>query len=188
MMRKQLAYALPLGIAAVIIGVQSDIDNYFVANHFGAAAYAIYAIGCFQLPIIGIISDSVGSVMIPRVSYLQKFGRRQEIIELTAKMMRKLSAAYFPLYVFFLVLGREFITFTVYFDQYLVQLSDICYQSYPCSSCHFYERLRPVMRAYAEHRYFLLKARVALLVVLIFALWFGHSRLEWWERSRWRSV
>lgn len=175
MMRKQLAYALPLGIAAVIIGVQSDIDNYFVANQFGAAAYAIYAIGCFQLPIIGIISDSVGSVMIPRVSYLQKFGRRQEIIHLTAKMMRKLSAAYFPLYVFLLVFGREFITFLFtaqYLDSYpifainltLVPLAILT------SSCD------PVMRAYAEHRYFLLKARVTLLSILILGLWLGTKR------------
>src|SRR5262249_31693850 len=91
-MRRQLAYALPLGVAGVIIGLQSDIDNYFVANRFGAAAYAVYAIGCFQLPLIAIISDSVGSVMIPRVSYLQKFNRRREIVEVTAKVMRELSA------------------------------------------------------------------------------------------------
>jgi O-antigen/teichoic acid export membrane protein/GT2 family glycosyltransferase/2-polyprenyl-3-methyl-5-hydroxy-6-metoxy-1,4-benzoquinol methylase len=172
MMREQLAYALPLGIAAVIIGVQSDIDNYFVANQFGTAAYAIYAIGCFQLPIIGIISDSVGSVMIPRVSYLQKFGRRQEIIELTAKMMRKLSAAYFPLYVFLIILGREFIT-TLFTSQYL--------SSYPIFAINITliplailtSGSDPVMRAYPEHRYFLLKARVTLLVILILALWFG---------------
>ncbi|MGA9771355.1 MAG: glycosyltransferase [Blastocatellia bacterium] len=172
MMRKQLAYALPLGIAAVIIGVQSDIDNYFVANQFGAAAYAIYAIGCFQLPIIGIISDSVGSVMIPRVSYLQKFDRRREIIELTARMMRKLSAAYFPLYVFLIILGREFIT-TLFTSQYL--------SSYPIFAINITliplailtSGSDPVMRAYPEHRYFLLKARVTLLAVLILALWLG---------------
>ncbi len=175
MMRKQLAYALPLGIAAVIIGMQSDIDNYFVANHFGAAAYAIYAIGCFQLPIIGIISDSVGSVMIPRVSYLQKFGRRREIIELTAKMMRKLSAAYFPLYVFFLVLGREFITF-LFTDQYLASYPIFAINLTLVPLAILTSGCDPIMRAYAEHRYFLLKARVALLTVLIIALWLGTSR------------
>jgi glycosyltransferase involved in cell wall biosynthesis/2-polyprenyl-3-methyl-5-hydroxy-6-metoxy-1,4-benzoquinol methylase len=172
MMRKQLAYALPLGIAAVIAGMQSDIDNYFVANQFGPAAYAIYAIGCFQLPIIGIISDSVGSVMIPRVSYLQKFGRRQEIINLTAKMMRKLAAAYFPLYVFLIILGREFIT-TLFTSQYL--------SSYPIFAINITliplailtSGSDPVMRAYPEHRYFLLKTRVILLIVLILALSFG---------------
>lgn len=172
MMRKQLAYALPLGIAAVIIGLQSDIDNYFVANQFGAAAYAVYAIGCFQLPIISIIGDSVGSVMIPRVSYLQKFGRHREIIELTARMMRKLSAAYFPLYVFLVIFGREFIT-TLFTSQYL--------SSYPIFAINITliplailtSGSDPVMRAYPEHRYFLLKARVILLVTLILALWFG---------------
>jgi O-antigen/teichoic acid export membrane protein/GT2 family glycosyltransferase/2-polyprenyl-3-methyl-5-hydroxy-6-metoxy-1,4-benzoquinol methylase len=170
MMRKQLAYALPLGIAAVIIGVQSDIDNYFVANQFGAAAYAIYAIGCFQLPIIGIISDSVGSVMIPRVSYLQKFDRGREIIELTAKMMRKLSAAYFPLYVFIVIFGREFIT-VLFTSQYLASYPIFAINLTLIPLAILTSASDPVMRAYAEHRYFLLKARVALLVILITGLW-----------------
>jgi glycosyltransferase involved in cell wall biosynthesis len=174
-LRKQLAYALPLGVAAVIIGVQTDIDNYFVANRFGAAAYAIYAIGCFQLPLIGIISDSIGSVMIPRVSYLQKFNRRHEIIEITARVMRELSAIYFPIYAFMLIMGRDFLTL-LFTEQYLA--------SYPIFAINITliplaivtSACDPVMRAYAEHRYFLLKTRVLLLTLLIGALWFvtGH--------------
>jgi O-antigen/teichoic acid export membrane protein/GT2 family glycosyltransferase len=169
-MRSQLAYALPLGVAAVIIGLQSDIDNYFVANRFGAAAYAIYAIGCFQLPLIAIISDSIGSVMIPRVSYLQKFNRHHEIIEVTARVMRELSALYFPIYAFLLIMGRDFLTL-LFTEQYLASYPIFAINITLIPLAIITSACDPVMRAYAEHRFFLLKARVLLLMLLIGALW-----------------
>ena len=170
MMRRQLAYALPLGGAAVIIGLQSDIDNYFVANRFGAAAYAIYAIGCFQLPLIAIISDSIGSVMIPRVSYLQKFNRHREILDVTAKVMRELSALYFPIYAFLLIMGREFLSL-LFTEQYLASYPIFAINITLIPLAIITSACDPVMRAYAEHRFFLLKARVLLLTLLIVALW-----------------
>ena len=174
-MREQLAYALPLGAAAVIIGVQSDIHNYFVANQFDAAAFAVYAIGCFQLPFISIISESVGSVMIPRVSYLQKYDRRRDIIALTAKMMRKLSAIYLPMYVLLLVVGREFIT-VLFTSQYVAAYPIFAINLTLIPLAIFTSSSDPVIRAYAEHRYFLLRARVVLLALLVAALWYGTSR------------
>ncbi|MEN3334108.1 MAG: hypothetical protein V7641_3473 [Blastocatellia bacterium] len=174
MMRRQLAYALPLGVAAVIIGLQSDIDNYFVANRFGAAAYAIYAIGCFQLPLIAIISDSMGSVMIPRVSYLQKFNRHREIIEVTARVMRELSILYFPIYAFLLIMGRDFLSL-LFTEQYLASYPIFAINITLIPLAIITSACDPVMRAYAEHRFILLKARVLLLVLLIGALWFVTS-------------
>jgi glycosyltransferase involved in cell wall biosynthesis/O-antigen/teichoic acid export membrane protein/2-polyprenyl-3-methyl-5-hydroxy-6-metoxy-1,4-benzoquinol methylase len=174
-MREQLAYALPLGVAAVIIGVKSDIHSYFVANQFDAATFAVYAIGCFQLPFISIISESVGSVMIPRVSYLQKYNRQREIIDLTAKMMRKLSAIYLPLYILLLLVGREFIT-VLFTPQYLASYPIFAINLTLIPLAIFTSASDPVIRAYAEHRYFLLRARVVLLVLLVAALWYGTSR------------
>jgi O-antigen/teichoic acid export membrane protein len=169
-MRQQLSYAIPLGIAGVMYTVQLDLHNYFVANHFDAATFAIYAIGCFQLPFVGILNESLASVMIPRVSFLQKHGRRREIIELTARVMRKLAAVYFPLYVFLLLIGREFITL-LFTDRYLASLPIflINLTLLPVSIL----LLDPIMRAYAEQRYFLLKLHIALIVLLVLSLWFA---------------
>src|SRR6267142_5787620 len=89
--RTQLAYALPIGFAAILSIVLYDLHNYFVSYRFGPAAFALYAVGCFSLPLVGIIGESVGPVMIPRVSKLQKEGKTQEIVYVTAAAMRKLS-------------------------------------------------------------------------------------------------
>src|SRR5207253_1466643 len=109
-MRAQLGYSLPLGAAAILSMAQLDLHNYFVARSFDAATFAIYAVGCFQLPFLQIVAESVGGVMIPAVGRLQLEGERREIVELLARMVRMLAALYFPLYACLLVVGREFVT------------------------------------------------------------------------------
>ena len=175
MVRTQTSYALPIGLASVLFQVQMDLHNYFVSHEFSAAEFAIYAVGCFNLPLISILSESVGSVTIPHVSYLQKHGRRREIVELIARMLRKLAAVYLPVYVFLLIMGREFIT-VLFTSQYESswQIFAINLTMIPlgliASACD------PVIRAYAEHRYFMMKVRVAIIAVLSVALWFGTRR------------
>ncbi|HYP26974.1 MAG TPA: oligosaccharide flippase family protein [Blastocatellia bacterium] len=174
-MRSQLSYAVPLGLAGVLFSVQLDLHNYFVANRFDAATYAVYAIGCFQLPLIGILSESICSVMIPRVSLLQKQDRRREIIELTARIMRKLAAIYFPLYAFLLVTGREFIVL-LFTENYLASwpIFAVNLTLLPLSILV----LDPILRAYAEQRYFLLRLRVGLIALLVVALWLASTYLS----------
>ena len=175
MIRIQTAYALPLGVAGVLFQVQADLHNYFVSYRFSTAEFAVYAVGCFNLPLIGMLSESAGSVTIPRVSYLQKNGHHHQIVGLIARMSRKLAAVYFPIYFFLLVMCREFITvlFTTRYESswpiFAINLTMIPLGLLACS-CD------PVLRAYAEHRFFLMKVRVGVIFMLSVALWFGTSR------------
>src|SRR5882724_4255412 len=102
-LRRQLIYILPFGFAAVLLRFQSDLHSYFVSHRFSPADFAVYSVGCFNLPLLSILSSSVGAVMIPRVSHLQALGQRREIIELATRMMRKMAVIYFPLYFFLLI-------------------------------------------------------------------------------------
>lgn len=173
MMRRQLAYALPLGLYGLLWTFQVDLHNYFVSHQFGAAAFALYAMGCFDLPLIGILGESVGAVMIPRVSELQKEGDARAIMLVTARAMRKLAAAYFPIYAFLMVIGREFITL-LFTAQYL--------GSWPIFAVNItlipfnILTLDPLTRAYGEHRFYLLRVRAVMLVAQTAALWFVIGR------------
>ena len=169
-MRMQLGYALPIGLSALLYAVLSDLHNYFVSHRFGEAAFALYSIGCFSLPLVGIIMESIGAVMIPRVSQLQSQGDTRGIVLVTAGAMRKAAAIYFPLYALLLVTGRELIAF-LFTEQYL--------GSWPIFAINLTTLpflilvSDPIIRAYAEHRFFLLKVRAAAVFVLFAALWFG---------------
>jgi len=170
-MRNQLAYALPFGLASVIFRTLGELDNYFVSHRFGPAVYAIYAVGCFELPLLGLLSESISSVTIPRVSELQSVGDRDRIVYLIFSMIRKLSMIMLPIYAFLLVMGRDFITilFTAQYVSawpiFAINLTLIPLMIITCA----YD---PVMRAYAEHRYFLLKLRCALVALFSISLWF----------------
>lgn len=174
-MRTQLSYALPFGLAAVMFRLQTDLHNYYVSQRFGAAAYALYSIGCFNLPLIGILAYSVGAVMIPRVNHLQKQGERREIIALVTRMMRKLAAIYFPIYVVLLITGREFITL-FFTKQYLASWPVFVINLTMIPIGIISSANDAVMRAHAEHRYFLIKVRLALIGMLCVGLWFGTAQ------------
>jgi len=172
LLRRQLAYALPFGFASVLFRAQLELDNYFVAYNYGPMLYAIYAVGCFELPMLGLLSDAIASVTIPRVSYLQKQGDTREIAELVARMMRKLAAVLLPLCAFLWVAGREFLT-VLFTAQYLPSWPIFAINLVLIPLAIITSAYDPVLRAYAEHRYFLLKLRCVLLVLFATSLWFG---------------
>lgn len=171
--RMQLSYAMPFGFAGLLFTLQTDLPNYFVSNQFEAATYAIYAIGCFNIPLVGILSESVGAVMIPQVSLLQKHGNHREILALAARVARKLALIYLPLYGFLIVMGREFLT-TLFTAQYAASWPIFAINLTLLPLSIFVSD--PIMRAYAEHRQFLPKLYAALVVLLAVALWIGTSR------------
>lgn len=173
MMRTQIAYAMPLGFAGLLYTVQTDLHNYFVSHRFSAAEFAIYSVGCLELPLVALLRESINSVMIPRVSLLQKEGETREIILLTARVMRKLAAFFFPVYAFFIVAGRDFIAF-LFTPAYLSSWPIFALNLTILPFCII--ALDPVMRAYSEHRYFLLKMRVVTFFVLVAGLWVGVAR------------
>jgi len=173
LMRSQLSYAVPLGLAGILYAVQTDLHSYFVSNRLGAVAYAIYGVGTVQLPLMGMLQEATNAVMIPRVSALQQQNDTREIIQLMARAMRKLAAVYFPVYVLLVVVAHEFIgvLFTrrylasvpVFVINLTLLLLGILLQD-------------PLIRAYVEQRFFFIRLRVVLCVLLTAALWFGTTR------------
>jgi len=174
-MRNQLAYALPFGVASVIFRALGELDNYFVSHKFGSAVYAIYAVGCFELPLLALLSESISSVTIPRVSQLQNEGDLAGIVDLIFTMVRKLSALVLPVYIFLIVMGRDLLTilFTVQYAVawriFAINLTLVPLMIITCA----YD---PVMRAHADQRYFLLRLRCYLVVLFVTVLGFAVGR------------
>jgi O-antigen/teichoic acid export membrane protein len=172
-LRMQLSYALPFGVAGLLFTLQTDLPNYFVSNKFDPATFAIYAIGCFNIPLVGMLSESVGAVMIPQVSLLEKQGDHREILALASRVARKLALVYLPLYGFLIVMGHEFLT-VLFTRQYAASWPIFAINLTMLPLSIFVSD--PIMRAYAEQRHFLPKLYAALVVLLFAALWLGTSR------------
>ncbi|HKZ78486.1 MAG TPA: oligosaccharide flippase family protein [Pyrinomonadaceae bacterium] len=175
MMRRQLVYAAPLGVASILLQMQTTLDNYFVSNLYGADSYAIYAVGCFQLPLVIIITEAIGLTTLPRVTQLQAQGKTREVLELFFNVVRKQSLIYLPLYLFLLLVGKDFIIL-LFTERYAASWPIFAVNLTLIPLAIVASATDPVMRAYSEHRYFLLRIRAVLVVLLIVGLWFATRR------------
>ena len=168
--KAQLGNALPFGLGGLAYVVQSDMHNYFVSHYVDPATFAIYAIGCFQLPMLTLLVDSVGSVLIPEIARLQVEGDRRSILLLWASAVRKIAFFFVPTCAFLLVMRYEFIT-ALFTDRYA--------EAVPIFTINMVVVLLNIMlssavlRAFDECKYFSVKLHLALIPVMWAALYVG---------------
>lgn len=167
---EQAKYAIPFGLTSILWAAQNDIHNYFVVYKFSDVDFAIYSYGCFQLPLIGMLSESVSSVLIPRMNTLQQSGDRDEMIRLTARAMQKLALIYFPIYVFLMITAGTFVT-TLFTHQYersvpifMINLTILPFGVLITD---------PIVRSYKELGRVFLLTRILVLTLLISLLYFS---------------
>ena len=172
---EQFAYALPLGLAGLLWTLQNDIHTYFVGYRFSEADFAIYVYGCFQLPLIVMLSESINSVLIPRMSELEAQNEKREMIRLTVRAMQKLALFYFPLYVFLMITAQTFIItfFTRNYEAsipiFLINLTILPFSILITD---------PIFRAYKQLGRILFVTRVFIVLALVAALYFGINYLD----------
>ena len=160
---RQLAYALPLGAAFLLIIPQQQFHQYAVAAHVTPALFALYSVGCFQLPIVEILYTPVSEVL--QIGLGEEGARddpRKGLL-LFHEAIARLSFAFLPSCVFLFLCARTLIVF-VFTEQYeaaapifRLSLITILASSLP---------LDGVMRARAQNR-FLLALSILKLIATV---------------------
>jgi O-antigen/teichoic acid export membrane protein len=163
-------YALPFGISSLVWVLQIDIHNYFVSSRFTSAEFAIYNVGCFQLPLIVIIAESVTSFLIPKMSELQLQDKKREMIEITARAMQKLAFFYFPTFIFLMIVSHTFIT-TLYTEKFSASVP-IFMVNLLLLPVYIWVT-DPIARAYKEIGRFLFIYRLIFFIFIVLTLWFA---------------
>ncbi|HEX8266126.1 MAG TPA: oligosaccharide flippase family protein [Pyrinomonadaceae bacterium] len=180
LLKRQFAYTLPFGLSGWLNTGQTDAHNYFVSRRFTPADFAIYSVGGFELPLVGILAESISSVLIPLMSRLSASEDKREIVETSARVTRKLALIYFPLYAFLFITADAFITtlFTANY-QSSVPIFRLNLTLLPFAVLV----LDPITRAYKEIGYFLLRLRLALFALMMPALWYATTNFGLLETS-----
>lgn len=106
-MREQLAFAVPLGLSAVIGTVILNLDKFVVSALTTRADFAIYVNGAIQVPLVGIVAASVTSVLLPEMVVNDKEGRRGDSIPLWHLAFQRIGSALIPLATFLFVFAPE---------------------------------------------------------------------------------
>ena len=115
--RDQLSYAVPLGLATIVLLVFAQTDKYVITHFLGREVFAVYTVGAMQLPLVDILRNSVMNVVFPLMAEYQKAEKWGDILELWRRATVKIAVLFFPVFVFLEVSARPFITI-LFTDEY----------------------------------------------------------------------
>jgi O-antigen/teichoic acid export membrane protein len=167
--RRQAVFSVPLGLASLLGTVSQSLDQVLVAAFCSTAAFAVYVNGAMEIPLIGMVTGSVTSVLIVDYARFYKEGRIQDIIDLVHRAMVKCALILIPVMGFLLCIAPE--------------LMRVLYgKSYEGSATFFrvYLLLLPVrilsfgaiLTATGNSQYILIQTGLALVTQLI-TCWYG---------------
>jgi O-antigen/teichoic acid export membrane protein len=96
LLRRQVAYSLPFGLAFLLIVPQQQFHQYAVSAAVGAAAFAVYSVGTFQLPVVDVLYGPVSELL--QIGLADPEGARPRGgLRLFHEAVLQLSFAFLPL-------------------------------------------------------------------------------------------
>jgi O-antigen/teichoic acid export membrane protein len=168
-LRKQLRYAIPFGLAIIVGILQTNFHQYSVSHYFDAATFAIYSVGCLQIPIVDFIMTPATSVMMVRMSELRGQGRSDGLLGMWHDMSRKLALMFVPL-VALVLLNAHALFVLLYTDAYLRSVPifmiwsvAILFTTLPTDA---------VLRVFAQTRFLLVLNIISLALIAFSIRWF----------------
>jgi O-antigen/teichoic acid export membrane protein len=168
--KAQIGNALPYGLGVFAQNAQADLHNFMVSRYFPPAGFALYSVGLFQLPLLGMLTTSFGGALIPEISQLAAAGERRAIIPIWLNAVRKLALVVVPSFALMFVLRYEIIT---------LLFTSAYREAAPLFGIFLLTALLPMtlngslIRAYEEFKFFRIKLHLALLPMTFGALYAG---------------
>jgi O-antigen/teichoic acid export membrane protein len=169
LLRAQLAYTLPFQAGAVLDVLHSSAHQYAVSTRVDAATFAIYAVGCLQLPAVDLVAGPACNMMMVRMGERRRDGRVDGALPIWRDTTRRLALFLFPLVGSVLVAARELIVL-LYTKTYLASVP--VFMLWSLMMLFAVVQTDGVLRAYAATRYLLWLHVMGLVIVLGSVGWF----------------
>lgn len=116
-MYEMLRYSVPLGFASTLGMMTMQLHSLIVAALCSPEEFAIYINGAIEIPIIGIVTGSITTVIFAEMSTECAKGNKAEALLLFQKASIKSACILFPTLIFFLIVAEPFILF-MYTEEY----------------------------------------------------------------------
>lgn len=169
---RHLSYALPFGLAGFIEVLQLNLHLYAVSWHFDVATFAIYAVGCLQVPLIDILMTSTSNVMMINMRQKLLQQNHEAALQIWLDAVKKISLILFPL-VTLLLLTAPALIVVLFGESYRASVP--VFMVWAASSVLVCIMTDGVLRVFAENRFLIIQnlIRLAIIALLI------QSFLEW---------
>jgi len=174
LLKNQLGYAVPFGTAVVFEILNTNYHQYAVSHLFDAAQFAIYSVGCMQIPLVDFLASPLASVLMVRMSETIHQGKSQQLIPIWHDAVRKLSFFFFPLVAWLLLISHELII-TLYKENF--EASVPIFMVWTTTILLAVFQSDSVLRVYAQTR-FLLALKILALTTNVCAIGFAISHFH----------
>lgn len=108
--KEQFVYSFPVGLTRGFGMFRLQLDRLLIAGMYSAEQYAVYAVGAVELPLVGVLTSSVSSVLLPETTRLNEQGREAEAVDIWRRAGEKSALLVFPITVFFYFMAPEVMT------------------------------------------------------------------------------
>jgi O-antigen/teichoic acid export membrane protein len=109
LMREMLKYSVPLGLATMLGTMTLQLASVIVSSMCTPEEFAIYSVGAVEIPLIGIVTGSITTVVLADMSRLVQEGNKAEALRLFQMAALRSAAVLLPAMVFFLIAAEPFI-------------------------------------------------------------------------------
>ena len=174
--RSQWVYTLPFALAVGIEVVQGNVHHYVVASRFDPATFAIYAVGCLQIPLVDVMATSAANVMMVKMAENGFDTRGSAALALWHDTMSRLAMVIVPLTIFLLIMARDIIV-TLFTASYLASVP--IFMLWTLTIVSFVPCIDAMLRVHAQTRFLFGLNLLRLALVLGLTTWF----LSWYGLS-----
>ena len=165
LLREQLRYSLPFGLAVLVATLQANFHHLVVSHSFDAATFAIFAVGCLQIPLIDFIATPMADVMMVKMTEARRVGDLARAKAIWHQAMSDLALLLVPLVGLLLVIADDFILL-LYTESYAA--SAPIFRVFVLSILFAPLLVESVLRVHADTRHILLLNALQLTIVAAF--------------------
>lgn len=108
-LREQLRYGVALGLAGTFGSLLMRLHDFFVSRYYGTETYAIYSVGCTEIPVVQIFTQSLAVVALGQFANLEKQQDWAGIRDLWSRVLASTYAVTIPTVIVLLLVARPLV-------------------------------------------------------------------------------
>jgi len=124
---EQISYSLPIGFTGAIAQLGRIVDKIIVSGYFDAATLAVYARGAMEIPMLNVIANSLGNILMPKFVEEYRDGNNEAVIKLWHSSIKMMAMFIYPSLVFLILNASNIIPF-LFTEEYIASV--IIFQVY----------------------------------------------------------
>jgi O-antigen/teichoic acid export membrane protein len=169
LMLRQIAYSLPFALYVLFQTGQESLHLFVVSSWFDAATFAVYSVGCLQIPLAEVVSMSVVNVMMVGMVQAIREGREAAVVPMWHDTVRKLALVFFPLVAILLITAHDLIVF-LFTDAYAASVP--IFRTWSLVVLMSVVPMDGLLRVYAKTTFLMSINAIKLIVVAGAIYWF----------------